>query len=245
MIIPRVLPCLLMDDGGLVKTKRFTDRRYIGDPINAVKIFNTKEVDELILLNIDRARISKSLPLREIEEIVSEAFMPVGFGGGISNLEDMDKLFKIGIDKIIINSAVFENPNLVKDAIRIYGSQSIVLSIDVRKDLFGNWQVYSNSGLKKRTNLKDYLNFVREIDCGEVILTNIEREGMRTGYDIKLLEFASKQLPMPIVANGGARGEYDFIDALKVGASAVSASSIFIYQGIHDAVLISYNNKIF
>lgn len=238
---PRIIPALLLNDGGLVKTIKFSNERYVGDPINAVRIFNVKEVDELVLLDIRRTQNRLEPAFDEIKQIVSEAFMPVGYGGGISSLKHIDKLFQIGVDKVILNTAAFENEELIYEASRIYGSQSIVVSIDVKKDLWGDYKIYTNSGTKKQKGdlLKTILH-VQTLGAGEIILNSIDRDGTMQGYDLSLIKKVSSSLDIPLVAIGGAGSIQHLEEAIKNGASAVAAGSMFIYQGVHKAVLISY-----
>lgn len=241
MLRTRIIPVLLMKDGGLVKTVKFSKERYIGDPINAVKIFNQKEADELVLLDIGSTKAGLGPNFDEIKEIISEAFMPIGYGGGIRNLYDIEQLFKIGVEKVIINSAAFEDLNLVKEAANIYGSQSIVVSVDVKKDLFGGYSAFVKSGTKKiKSKLEDLLKSLQDYGAGEILLNNIDRDGTMLGYDLELIKKVSKILTVPLVVVGGAGQIKDLKDAISVGASAVAAGSFFIYQGVHKAVLISY-----
>lgn len=237
----RIIPTLLLQDSGLVKTIKFKNPKYVGDPINAVRIFNEKEVDELVLLDI-KATIEKAEPnFKEIEEIVSEAFMPIGYGGGINKMEHIEKLFRIGIEKIILNSAAFTNEKLIQEASSVYGSQSIVVSIDVKKDLWGAYNVYTQSGSKKvKENLIDLVKKFQHLGAGEIIINSIDKDGTMTGFDVALIEKVSKELDIPVIASGGAGGIKDIVAAINFGASAVACGSMFIYQGIHRAVLLSY-----
>lgn len=241
MLRTRIIPILLLNDGGLVKTVKFSKDKYIGDPINAVKIFNKKEVDELILLDISATRNGTIPSFLEIKEIVSEAFMPIGYGGGISKMEHIEQLFNIGVEKVILNSAIFTDRDLIEDVIKIYGSQSIVASLDVKKDIWGNYRVYSNSGKKKQNlSLDSCIELIQEIGFGELIINNIDKDGTMLGYDIELIDKVSSMLNIPVVAVGGAGVISDFVKAIKAGASAVAAGSMFVFQGVHKAVLISY-----
>lgn len=237
----RIIPTLLLQDSGLVKTIKFKNPKYVGDPINAVRIFNEKEVDELVLLDI-KATVEKAEPnFKEIEEIVSEAFMPIGYGGGINKIEHIEKLFKIGVEKIILNSAAFTNENLIQEASSIYGSQSIVVSIDVKKDLWGEYRIYTHSGSNKvKDNLIEIVNKFQKLGAGEILINSIDKDGTMTGYDVALIEMVSKVLDIPVIASGGAGGIKDIVAAINSGASAVAGGSMFIYQGIHRAVLLSY-----
>lgn len=238
---PRIIPVLLLQDGGLVKTVKFKSPKYVGDPINAVRIFNEKEVDELIILDINASKEGNEPNYEHIQEIVSEAFMPVGYGGGISSLKQIDKLFKIGVEKIILNTTAFTNPSLITEASSIYGSQSIVVSIDVKKNIWGEYNIYSHSGLKKqKTELLKSLKDFQEKGAGEIFLNSIDMDGTMCGYDILLIEKAVKALNIPLVAIGGAGNIKHLTEAIQAGASAVGAGSIFVFQGVHRAVLISY-----
>lgn len=241
MSTTRVIPTLLFREGGLVKTIKFSDERYVGDPINAVKIFNQKEVDELVLLDVTASKYKKEPSFHEIREIVSEAFMPVGYGGGISKMSDVEMLFKIGVEKVIINSSFYSNGGLISEASKVYGSQSIVVSLDVKKDIWGNYKLYSYSGCKKeKIELITALKLAQDLGAGELIINSIDRDGTMNGYDNSLIKLVAKELKIPIVALGGAGKIEHFADAIHHGASAVAAGSMFIYQGVHRAVLLSY-----
>ncbi len=237
----RIIPTLLLLDGGLVKTVKFKNPQYIGDPINAVRIFNQKEVDELVLLDINAGVEGREPNYSEIEEIVSEAFMPIGYGGGIRSLYQIEKLFKLGVEKVILNTIAFTNPELVTEAARIFGNQSIVACIDIKKDLFGNYNIYINSGKTKlKVDVLESLKKLEHLGVGEIILNSIDRDGTMNGYDLNLIQKYAQQLEIPVVASGGAGNITDLANAINAGASAVAAGSLFVYQGIHRAVLISY-----
>jgi imidazole glycerol-phosphate synthase subunit HisF len=237
----RIIPTLLLENGGLVKTIKFKNPKYVGDPINAVRIFNQKEVDELVLLDINAGKEKKEPNYSEIEEIVSEAFMPIGYGGGIRKLAHIEKLFKLGIEKIILNTAAFTNKSLIKEASEIFGSQSIVISVDIKKDLWGKYNFYINSGKTKiNADIMQTLKEFENLGAGEIIINSIDRDGTMKGYDLDIVNSCSPQLDIPIIALGGSGSIKDFVSAINAGASAVAAGSMFIYQGIHRAVLISY-----
>ncbi|MBX3008355.1 MAG: AglZ/HisF2 family acetamidino modification protein [Melioribacteraceae bacterium] len=241
MLRHRVIPTLLLKNNGLVKTTKFKNPVYIGDPINAVKIFNDKEVDELILLDITATNDKREPNYKKIEEIVSEAFMPIGYGGGINNLSQIERLFKLGIEKVIINSAAFYNYNLISKSAEIYGNQSIVLAVDIKKDFFGKYRLYSNSGKeKKKILIKDHIIKCVNNGCGEVYLNNIDRDGTMLGYDLELIDYYSRITDVPIIVSGGAGKVVHFAEAIKAGADSVSAGAMFVFQGIYRAVLISY-----
>jgi cyclase len=241
MLRYRVIPTLLLKKNGLVKTTRFKNPVYIGDPINAVRIFNEKEVDELILLDITATNEKREPNYRKIEEIVSEAFMPIGYGGGINKLEQIEKLFKLGVEKVVLNTVAHLNPDLIKQATQIFGNQSIVAWIDVKKDYLGKNKIYTNSGKRKQqNNLLEFLRSIEQSGVGEVIINSIDQDGTMAGYDIDLIRQVSKSINIPVVASGGAGKIEDFSEAIKAGASAVSAGAMFVFQGVHRAVLISY-----
>ena len=238
----RVIPVLLLQNGGLVKTIKFKKPNYIGDPINAVKIFNEKEVDELVFLDIDATKLNKEPNYKIIEEIASECFMPLSYGGGINNIEQIKKIFKIGVEKVIINSSIPKSPELISEAAKIYGNQSIVASVDVKKTTFGNYSCYSHNGKRKiKRKLVGYVKHIETGGAGEIILTSIDREGTFSGYDIDLIKKVSEAVNIPVVANGGASKIEDFANAAVTGgASAVSAGSFFVYKSKNKGVLINY-----
>jgi cyclase len=245
MIFSRVIPCLSIMDDGLVKTIQFNQPSYVGDPINAIKIFNDKEVDELVLLDITASKNRTTPNFQLIKEIASECFMPLGYGGGITKLSEIEFLFQIGIEKVILNSIIHSNPSLCQKAIEIFGSQSIVASVDYKKPFLSNqYYPYTFSGTTKiPDSLIDYVKQIEELGFGEIILNSIERDGKMNGYDIKTIETLTKELSIPVVALGGANSLEDFKLALQSGASAVAAGSYFIYQPPHRAVLITYPSQ--
>lgn len=242
MLRTRVIPCLLLKNSGLVKGVQFKKHRYLGDPINAVKIFNEKEVDELVFLDIG-AGISKCPPDFELlKDISSEAFMPFAYGGGITSCQEIERLFTIGVEKVILNTAAFLNPQLLKDASEIAGSQSVVVSIDVQKNFFGKYEVVIQSGQKKtKKDPVEYALEVQDKGAGEIYLCSIDKEGTSNGYDQKLIKQVSQVLDIPVIASGGAGCLNDFKSAVNIaGASAVAAGSMFVFHGKLKAVLITY-----
>jgi imidazole glycerol-phosphate synthase subunit HisF len=241
----RVIPVLLLKDGDLVKTVRFENPTYIGDPINAVRIFNDKRVDELILLDIGANRGGERSEDRLLAEVASEAFMPVAFGGGIDNLGQVERILKLGVEKVVINSAAVEDPELITIIARRFGSQSVVISIDVRRRRFGSHRVFTNNG-KKATSSDPVEHAKRMADAGagEILITSIAHEGVGGGYDLKLIRAVADAVSIPVIANGGASSVADFAAAVSTGhASAVAASSMFVFQGKHRAVLISFPDE--
>lgn len=240
----RVIPSLLIQNGGLVKSVKFKNHKYVGDPINAVKIFNEKEVDELVILDISATAEKRGPNIEFIQDIVSEAFMPIGYGGGISSLDEIRKLAYIGVEKYVINTKAFSNPKLLTEAAKIVGSQSIVASVDVKKKMFGGYAAYVENG-KRTTGLDPvaYCKKMEEAGVGEILLNSIDRDGTYGGYDLQLLNEVVQAVHIPVVVIGGASGVHDFKQAVSAGASAVAAGSMFVFQRPHQAVLISYPSQ--
>ena len=242
MLRVRVIPTLLLRNAGLVKGSQFKDHRYVGDPINAVKIFNEKEVDEMVFLDIGATASGKGPNFDLLRDIASEAFMPFGYGGGVSSCDQIEKLFNLGVEKVIINSAAYNNPQFIEDACRLAGSQSVVVSIDVKKSLFGKYELYINSGKQQvKGDLIDYVRKIEQLGAGEIILCSIDREGTGKGYDLKLLKDVCNAVDIPVVASGGASNLEHFRAAVtESGASAVAAGDMFVFHGKLKAVLITY-----
>jgi imidazole glycerol-phosphate synthase subunit HisF len=242
MLQTRVIPCLLLRNGGLVKTVKFKEPRYVGDPINAVKIFNDKEVHELVLLDIEASKNKRGPQFDYLSRITREAFMPMGYGGGVRNLDDIQRLLGIGFEKVIINTATLENPDFVRQAAESCGSQSVVASVDVKKTLFGGYQVASHSG--RSVPIADpaaWAAHLQGLGAGEILLNSVDRDGTFTGYDVPLIRKVASAVNVPVVAIGGAGSVQDFGVAIKQGgAAAVSAGSLFVFHGPHKAVLITY-----
>ena len=244
MLKTRVMPCLLLKNSRLVKTIKFKKPNYVGDPINVVKIYNEKEVDELIFLDITATVENRKPPFKIISEIASECFMPFAYGGGINNLEDIKKIFSLGVEKVAINSYAVENPSFIERASDLFGSQSIIVSIDVRKSLFGKYEVYTHSG-KNATKL-DPVKFAiqaEEMGAGELLLTSIDRDGTMQGYDNNLITEVSDAVSVPVIACGGVGKIEHFAEAVKAGASAVAAGSLVVYQGFNRGVLINFPTR--
>jgi len=241
MLSTRVIPVLLLRNKGLVKTTRFDKSKYIGDPINAVKLFNDKEVDELVFLDIDAGKQNRKPDFDLIKNIASECFMPLGYGGGITEYEDIAKLFAIGVEKVIINSAALQDLQLVSQASKVFGDQSIVVSVDVQKNLWGKHQIYSHAKIKhQRSDLIGYIQEAQNAGAGEIIINAVDQDGIMQGYDLVLIQEVAAATRVPVVACGGAGTLADLQKAVAVGASGVAAGSLFIYHGPHKAVLINY-----
>jgi len=245
MLKARVIPCLLLNGSGLVKTVQFKKPKYVGDPINAVRIFNDKEVDELTVLDINGTVKEKAPQFELITQIASECFMPLSYGGGIRSIDQIEKLLKLGVEKVILNSAAVHTPELIRQSARLVGRQSIVVSIDVMKLAFGKYHVYTHGGRKKTNiDLLGHATHMEKIGAGELLLTSIDRDGTQGGYDLKLLKKITDAVSIPVIASGGAGKMVDFEEAIKKGgASAVAAGSMFVFYGKHRAVLINYPSR--
>ena len=243
MLKPRIIPTLLLRDNHLVKGKKFTNFRYLGDPINAVRLFNDKMVDELVFLDI--ASKAQGIDPTFVQKLADECFMPFSVGGGITKLSQIRELLKSGAEKVILNTSAFENPKLVKEATQMFGSQSIIISIDVKKSFFGSYRVYTKSG-RQKTNLDpiEYSKLMEDMGAGEILLNCIGREGQGEGYDLDLLSKVSKSVKIPLIAAGGPGSINHLISAIRDGgASSVSVGSMFVFHGRRDAVLINYLNS--
>lgn len=244
MLKARVIPCLLLKGEGLVKTKKFSSSTYIGDPINAVKIYNEKEVDELMFLDITASKEKRGPNFNYLKDIASECFIPLCYGGGISSLDEIRKLLRIGIEKISLNSANFIHPNLLPEAAKLFGCSTIVGSIDVKLNFFRKPKVYKSS-VKMVTKLDpvEYAKFLEGQGAGELLINVVERDGMLSGYDYELIRRITGEVNIPVIACGGASGLEDIKKVVKYsGASAAAAGSIFVYQGGNKGVLINYPN---
>ena len=246
MAIVRVIPCLLLRGRSLVKTKKFKDPVYLGDPINAVHIFNEKEVDELILLDIDASREGREPDYELIAEIAGECFMPIAYGGGIKTLDQVRKLIRCGIEKIVINSAATESTEVIRIAADLFGSQAVVGAIDVKKTLLGGYKVVSKSGtVEIKITLEDYIRKLLTAGVGEIFLNSIDRDGMMMGYDLQLIRHVANMVNVPVVACGGAGTLEHLKQAVEVGgATAVAAGSMFVFHGKLRGVLINYPQEL-
>jgi cyclase len=241
----RVIPVLLLNKQGFVKSKMFKNYTYLGDPINILRIFNDKEVDEIAILDIEK-NIDKSLiNFKRIKDLVSECIIPVSYGGGIRNFTDVKKLFKCGVDKIIFNTNLVSNPDLVKKTCLLAGSQSVIASIDVKiNNKTGVKECYIMSG-NVNTGLEPFVLVKKSIDLGvgEILINSIDRDGMMCGYDLELIESLAKEFVIPIICLGGSSQIEDFKKAYIVGARAVAASSQFVFIGKRNGILVQYPEK--
>jgi cyclase len=241
MLKTRVIPCLLLRGAGLVKTTRFRDPKYVGDPINAIRIFNDKEVDELVLLDISASREGRGPSFTVIEEVASECFMPLAYGGGIRTVDEARRILKLGVEKVIFNTTAWLSPQVLKDASREFGAQAIVASMDVRRKLLGREEVVVEAGTRG-TGIDPvaYARRMQDAGAGEILLTSVDRDGTLSGYDLDLVGKITSAVGIPVIASGGAASVRDFIAATARGATAVAAGAMFVFHGPHRAVLITY-----
>lgn len=245
MLKTRVIPCLLLKDGSIVKTVRFKKVNYIGDPVNTIRIFNQMEVDEIVFLDITATTENRKPDFELIENMAGECFMPLAYGGGIRSTDDIKTILSLGVEKVVVNTFSTECPSFVKEASDLFGSQSIIVSIDARGNLFDGYEIYNHGG-RVNTGL-DPVTFAKEAErlgAGEILLTSIERDGTWNGYDIKLIKRVNDVVNIPLIACGGAGKVEDFRDAVKRGgASAVAAGSMFVYHMKDLGVLINFPKK--
>ncbi len=242
MFRPRVIPCLLLQGKGLVKTIKFGDPTYLGDPINAVRIFNEKEADELIFLDITANKEERSIYIDVVKQIGDECFMPFAVGGGIRSIQTIREILSAGAEKVAINSYAVENPSFIKEAASTFGNQSIIASIDVRKKLFGKYEVLTHSA-KKSTGIDpvDFARKVEKLGAGEILINSINQDGTREGYDYDLIKNVSQSVNIPVIACGGAGSLSHLSKAVYSGfASAIAAGSLFVFHGKRRAVLINF-----
>lgn len=243
MLKTRVIPTLLLKNNKLVKTKQFKNASYIGDPINAVKIFNDKEVDELLILDMT-ASSRGCIDYEFLARVNKEAFMPLAYGGGIKCQEDARKIFNLGYEKIVLNTSIIDNPSLVREIVSVSGSQSVVVCIDVYKNFFGTYRVFDyRKSLITKLNPIEWLLTCQNNGVGEVIVNSVNHDGMMNGFDLDLIKNMAAVADVPLVASGGASCVHDFLNAKKCGASAVAAGAMFVYYGSHRTVLITYPDK--
>ena len=238
---PRVIPTLLIDDGGLVKTVQFKKKTYIGDPINAVRLYNDMEVDEIMVMDISAVRKKRGPDIPFIREFASESFIPLCYGGGISSVHEMDRVFNEGVVKVALNHALLQDRTLLREGATKFGSQSVVACMDVKSDLLGRSMVYDYE--KKRTlklRPEVYAKELEQEGAGEIFVYSVDRDGMMNGYDVVLIRRVAATVGIPVIACGGASEVGDLVMAVQHGAAAAAAGSLFVYQGKKRGVLINY-----
>ena len=246
MLRSRIIPCLLIHNNGLVKTVKFKDSKYVGDPINAVKIFNEKEVDELIVLDIDATMENRGPNLKMIKNLADECRMPFCYGGGITTVEQAKKIISLGVEKIALSNSAIQNIELCKNIGDVIGNQSIVVVIDVKKKkIFSGYDIYTHNGTKKSEwKLHDLISKLEEIGIGEIVINSIDNDGVMLGYDLPLVESIREKCSMPITVLGGAGNLKDIKELIsKFKIIGAAAGSLFVFKGKYKAVLISYPNR--
>lgn len=245
MLRPRIIPSLLLHENGLVKTVNFKAPKYVGDPINAVKIFNEKQVDELVFFDIDATVLNREPDYSLIEKLANQSRMPLCYGGGVKTVKQAQKIFSLGIEKIALSSAVIQNPNIVTQIAERVGSQSVIVVLDVKKKLFGGYEVYTHNG-KKATGINP-IKFAQELEslgAGELVINSIDQDGIMKGYDLNLIEKVVENITIPVTVLGGAGSLKDIETVIeKNGVIGVAAGSLFVFRGPYKAVLINYPNQ--
>ena len=245
MLRHRVIPVLTIDDRRLVKTIRFKEPRYLGDPLNAVRLFNEKEVDEIVILDIGATRKGRAPDLEFIGDLASECFMPMAYGGGVSSMEQVRRIIELGVEKVVLNTAAVERPALIGEVAEVYGAQAVIGALDVRRTWLRKRMATIRSGTKDTG--RDPVELARALEragAGELLVTSIENDGMMQGYDLTLIRDIAAAVSVPVIACGGASGVDDLRQAVREGgASAASAGSLFVYQGKHRAVLVNFPSQ--
>lgn len=241
MLRKRIIPVLLLKDGSLVKTRKFKKPVYVGDPCNTARIFNEFEVDELMVLDISAGRAKRNPDYKLLKELASECFMPLGYGGGITNIAQAEKIFLLGYEKVVVNTAALDNCNFISQLASRFGSQAIVVSIDVKKGMFGKYYVrHGSSVLHKALSPSEWVKKVCELGAGEILITSVDREGTWEGFDIELIDELSDSVSIPVIAHGGA-GSYQHIQsAFESGVDAVAVGSMVVFQKKDSGVLVHY-----
>jgi cyclase len=241
MLKHRVIPALLLRNGGLVKTLKFKEPKYVGDPINAIRIFNEKEVDELMVLDITASKERREPNYALIEEFAGECFMPLAYGGGVTHVEQAARLFGLGVEKICLQTAALKDLTLVNRLAERFGSQSVMVSVDVKRNWLGKAQLYGAAVGKARS--EPWLELTQRLvnaGAGEVLLNAVDRDGTLAGPDLQLIGEAAASISVPLIAVGGVSSLADIKAAVEAGASAVAAGAFFVFHGPHRAVLITY-----
>lgn len=244
MLRPRVIPCLLVHDKGLVKTVQFKDPKYVGDPINAVRIFNEKESDELMVFDIDATGENREPDFKMIEHLAAECRMPLCYGGGVKTAEQAQRIFSLGVEKIAISSAAIHTPELVSEMADRVGSQSVVVVVDVKKKLLGGYEIYTHNGQKSTgKNPFEFVAKMEALGAGEIVVNSVDQDGVMRGYDLALIEKIRQSISLPLTVLGGAGSLHDIGNLInKYGIIGAAAGSLFVFKGVYKAVLINYPN---
>lgn len=245
MLRSRVIPCLLLKNESLVKTVKFKEYNYIGDPVNTVRIFNELEVDELMFLDIFASKENRKINFKILADIANECFMPLSYGGNIKTLDDAKRIFDIGFEKVVINSNAFDNLKLIEDISKYFGNQSLVGSIDVKRTFFGEQRIYSHHGRKKQNiDITKWAKQLENSGIGEILITSIDKEGSWSGYDIELVKSITENVQVPVIANGGCGNIQHINDVITIAnASACAVGSIVVYQKKDMGVLVNFFDR--
>ena len=245
MLRPRIIPCLLVHEKGLVKSVNFKNHKYVGDPINAVRIFNEKEVDELMVIDIDASVENREPDYKKIENLAADCRMPLCYGGGVKTVEQAQRIFSLGVEKIAVSSAIIEDPDFITRMAEKVGTQSVVAVLDVKKKLLGGYEVYTHNG-KKKTG-KNPVEFAKELEklgIGEIVINSIDNDGVMKGYDMGIIEKVRETVSIPMTVLGGAGSLEDIKQLIKkFGIIGASAGSLFVFKGVYKAVLINYPSR--
>lgn len=246
MLKPRITPCLLVHNKGLVKTVKFKDSKYVGDPINAVKIFNEKEVDELIVLDIDATVQNREPDFTLIKNLATESRMPLCYGGGVKTVEHARKIIGLGAEKVALSAYAVSNPNTLFDIAKAVGTQSVVVVLDVQKrGLFGKYEIVTHNA--KKSSGKNPVEFAKQLEqlgVGEIVINSVDQDGMMKGYDMELINSIRQVVNVPITVLGGAGSLKDIESVIqKFGIIGAAAGSLFVFKGIYKAVLINYPTR--
>ena len=246
MLRPRITPCLLVKDHGLVKTRQFKEPKYVGDPINAVRIFNEKEVDEIMVVDIDASVQQREPDYTLIKNLAAECRMPLCYGGGVKSVNQVERIIALGVEKVAISSAALEDPQLINSSSKVVGNQSIVVVLDVMRDpKTGKWEIFTHNATRAtKRDPVDTAKQMEQLGAGEIILNSINRDGMMNGYDLELVQSVRKSVGVPMTVLGGA-GSLKDIQALfaSFGILGAAAGSLFVFKGVYRAVLINYPSR--
>lgn len=245
MLRPRIIPSLLIQDNGLVKTVNFKNPKYVGDPINAVRIFNEKEVDELAVFDIDATVKNMEPNYSLIERLANQSRMPLCYGGGVKTVEQAQRIFSLGIEKIALSSAVLHDPSLINRIAQKVGAQSVIVVLDVKKKFLGGYDVVTHNGRKSAgINLFNFISEAQELGAGEIVINSVDQDGTMKGYDISLIDKVREKTSLPLTVLGGA-GSLNHIKEVidRHGVIGVAAGSLFVFKGVYRAVLINYPSK--
>jgi cyclase len=245
MLRSRIIPCLLVKNHGLVKTVGFQDPKYVGDPINAVRIFNEKEVDELIVVDIDASRLGREPDYTLIEQLAAECRMPLCYGGGVTTSQQIERIVALGVEKVALSSGALEHPQVIAEAGACVGSQSVVVVLDVKSGAKGRYEVFTHNGT--RATKRDPVELAAEMEklgAGEIVLNSIDRDGRMQGYDLELIAQVRQRVSVPLTVLGGAGSLKDMEQVIaRCGPIGVAAGSLFVFKGIYRAVLINYPDR--